>query len=72
MFLPPQSAAAIDSDWPDEEPEQRSDSIDGIFDDADEDAPLELDVDDWDALDFDDEYEPEPGYGDFWTEVDDE
>lgn len=32
--------------------------------------PLEFDDETWDALVPDDDYEPQPEYGDFWTEQD--
>jgi hypothetical protein len=53
--------STIDSDWPEEEP--------GCPDpeELDDDSPLELDDESWDALIPDDDYEPLPEYGDFWT-----
>lgn len=34
----------------------------------DDDYPLELDAEYWDALIPEDEYEPLPEFGDFWTD----
>ena len=36
----------------------------------DSDFPVEIDDDAWDAFLPDDDYEPLPEYGDFWTEQD--
>jgi hypothetical protein len=54
--------STIDSDWPEEEPAFRPDPQE-----LDDDSPLELDDEFWDALVPDDDYEPLPEYGDFWT-----
>jgi hypothetical protein len=73
-FSPPVSAqevvamllaacSRIDSQWPQEEPGSRPDQ-----EEIDDDSPLELDDDYWDALIPDDDYEPLPEYGDFWTD----
>jgi len=56
--------STIDSSWPLEEPDYRPD-----LEEIDDDTPLEFDVDYWDALIPDDDYEPLPEPGDFWTEV---
>jgi len=61
------TCSTIDSTWPLEEPADRPD-----LDEIDDDAPLELDSDYWDALLPDDDYEPLPEYGDFWIDDDDE
>jgi hypothetical protein len=59
--------STIDTTWPQEEPEYRPQPAE-----IDDDAPLELDSDYWDALLPDDDYEPWPEYGDFWPDQDDE
>ena len=56
------SLFTVDSDWPLEEPP--------YSDDVDDPMPLELDDECWEALTPDDDYEPMPDYGDFWTEDD--
>lgn len=56
-------AASNDSIWPPEEPAYRPDPHD-----IDDDTPLELDDDYWEALLPDDDYEPYPAPGDFWTD----
>ncbi len=55
--------STIDSEWPQEEPRYVPD-----MQEIDDDSPLELDEDYWDALLPDDDYEPSPEHGDFWTE----
>lgn len=57
--------ATVDSDWPLEEPPFH----DGP-DEIDDDVPLELDDEYWEALSPDDDYEPLPEPGDFWTDAD--
>ena len=54
--------STIESDWPEEEPAYRPHPQE-----LDDDAPLELDDEYWEALIPDDDYEPLPEYGDFWT-----
>ena len=66
----PTACATIDSDWPDEDPGVPDDLFNDADEFDDEDFPLELDGDDWDPFAADDDYEPQPEYGDFWTEVD--
>jgi hypothetical protein len=56
-------AAVIDSHWPPEEPAYRPQPQE-----IDDDTPLELDDEYWEALAPDDDYEPFPEQGDFWTE----
>ncbi len=62
------SLSTVDSDWPLEEPPYRDvpDEPEGV----DDDTPLELDDESWEALIPDDDYEPLPEQGDFWTEDD--
>lgn len=64
------SAATIDSHWPPEEPFGRP-GVPPELDDDDSELELELADDFWDALAPDDDYEPSPEPGDFWTEQDD-
>lgn len=59
------TCSTIDTTWPLEEPQRGPEP-----EEIDDDAPLELDDDYWDALLPDDDYEPFPEYGDFWTDVD--
>jgi hypothetical protein len=53
--------STVDNLWPLEEPGFEPDDIDG-------DTPLELDDEYWEALIPDDDYEPHPDPGDFWTD----
>lgn len=55
----------LDDPWPLEEPGCEPAEMD-------DEAPLELDDETWDALLPDDDYESHPEYGDFWTDGDDE
>jgi hypothetical protein len=57
--------STIDTHWPAEEPDDWPE-----LEEIDADWPLELDTDYWDALLPDDDYEPCPEPGDFWTEAD--
>ena len=65
---PPAAWSTIDSEWPREEPG----FFGGSSEEPDDDAPLELDLDDWVSLVPDDDYEPEPEPGDFWGAPDGE
>jgi hypothetical protein len=55
--------STVDNHWPLEEPGFEPD-------DVDYDTPLEFDDEYWEALVPDDDYEPQPDYGDFWPEED--
>jgi hypothetical protein len=58
------SLSTLDSPpWPLEEPPYEPDELD-------DDAPLELDDEYWEAFVPDDDYEPLPDHGDFWTNDD--
>ena len=54
-------------------PDDRSappDDDDFMPDEFDDDVPLELEDESWEALTPDDDYEPQPEHGDFWTDDD--
>jgi hypothetical protein len=51
-------------------PREVPDDAPPLRDVIDDDFPLELDEDYWNALLPEDDYEPLPEYGDFWTEQD--
>jgi hypothetical protein len=59
FFAPPHQESPF---WPDDaQPDA---------DEIDDDSPLELDDEHWDALQPDDDYEPHPEPGDFWPDQD--
>jgi hypothetical protein len=63
-------AAFPNRHWPDEDlsiPAEIPDELPGEFDD---DWPLELGDDVFDAFTLDDDYEPTPDPGDFWPDQD--
>lgn len=68
------ACATIDSDWPEEEPGLRPFDMGSNGGEADpfDDEPVQLGDDDWDQFLADDDYEPEPDLGDFWTDVADD
>jgi hypothetical protein len=63
FFAPPADshAACSSDDWDDDPPD---------LDELDDDSPLDLDDECWDALLPDDDYEPRPDPGDFWPHQD--
>jgi hypothetical protein len=67
--------STVDSQWPLEEPPYHEEpnpyEPDGYeLENPDDDAPLELDEEYWEALTPDDDYEPTPEPGDFWPDDD--
>jgi hypothetical protein len=63
IFLSPLTEDA--TDWPGEDGDGRPEP-----EEIDDDWSLELDDEYWDALLLDDDYEPDPEYGDFWPDQD--